>query len=240
MSNIKNEVVTSYINEISNIDVLPWEEQLNLWKDYKINKNIAARDKLITSNLKFVVKIASLYKNMGLSHADLIAEGNIGLIKAIDKFDGNMGYKITTYAIWWIKQSILEALQKRNGLMGDDLPDENLLKDNSIANDISEDACLTMNNINEPNQFYYDDRADEKVKQENKDAVQFLISTLNDREQQIITDYYGLSGDKPKTLEEIGEDMGITKERVRQISERAIKKLRFNALSNDNLKFTIY
>ena len=239
MSNNKNDLTSSYLDEISNINVLSWEEQLSLWRDYKINKNLSARDKLITCNLRFVAKIASAYQNMGLSYSDLIAEGNIGLIKAIDKFDGNMGYKITTYSVWWIKQAILEALQKRNGLMGDALPDENLIKDNDIITENDDNVYLTINNLNEKNVFYYDDKIEEKNKEEIKDSINILLSTLNEREQQIIIDYYGLMGGKPKTLEEIGEDIGITKERVRQISEKAIKKLRFNALSN-NVNFTIY
>ena len=207
-----NNAITSYLNEINEIDVLPWKEQLALWKDYKINKNLSARDKLITTNLKFVVKIASAYQNMGLSYADLIAEGNIGLIKAIEKFDGNMGYKITTYSVWWIKQAILEALQKRNGLMGESLPDENILKDIIQDNEVTDDnVYLTLNNVsNDSNLLYYEDKNDEKKKQDNKESIQLLLSTLNEREQQIIIDYYGLYGNKPKTLEEIGDDIGIT------------------------------
>ena len=226
-----------YLQDISNIKVLSHDEHVMLWKDYKINNNLDARDKLITSNLKFVAKIALTYQNMGLSYADLIAEGNMGLIKAIDKYDGNMGFKLTTYSVWWIKQSIIEAIQKRNGLMIDVIPDENIHDDIDCEMPSLEVVNGAFNDLKQLS--YYDDSEQENAKKDRRNNINIMISTLNEREKLIINQYYGLDGGKPRTLEEIGEELNLTKERVRQINEKALKKLRACALTK-KLNFSIY
>ena len=113
-----------YFKEISNFSPLSREEEYSLWERYKKHNDIAARDKLIKSNLKFVASVAKSYQGLGLSYSDLIAEGNYGFMKAIDKFDYEKGYKTISYSVWWIKQSILEALNERNGIEGDSLPED--------------------------------------------------------------------------------------------------------------------
>ena len=116
--------VSTYFNEVASYKPLSKDEELELWRKYKYNGDLGARDKLISSNLKIVASIAKQYQGRGLSYADLIAEGNIGLMKALDKFDGERGYKIISYSVWWIKQTILEALAKRNTSDDEDLPND--------------------------------------------------------------------------------------------------------------------
>src|SRR5574344_2550105 len=112
----------AYFKEISKCKPLSREEEFSLWERYKKNNDIEARNKLITSNLKFVASVAKKYQGRGLSYSDLIAEGNLGLIKAMDKFDGNKNIKVISYSVWWIRQTILEALDKRNSMGAEDLP----------------------------------------------------------------------------------------------------------------------
>ena len=105
-----------YFSEISQYKSLSQEEELSLWKRYKLNNDLKARDTIIKSNLKFVASIAKGYQGRGLSYSDLIAEGNCGLLRALNKFDYKKGYKTISYSVWWIRQAILEALKERNGL----------------------------------------------------------------------------------------------------------------------------
>ena len=114
----------TYFKEISEFKPLSREEEFSLWERYRKNNDIGARDKLIKSNLKFVASVARGYQGLGLSYSDLIAEGNCGLMKAIDKFDYEKGYKTISYSVWWIKQSILEALKERAGIEGEELPQD--------------------------------------------------------------------------------------------------------------------
>ena len=111
-----------YFNEINKYKSLSLDEELSLWERYKKNNDLKAKEKIITSNLKFVASVAKNYQGRGLSYSDLIAEGNCGLIKAIDKFDYKKKYKTISYSVWWIRQSILEAIKERNNIKGDDLP----------------------------------------------------------------------------------------------------------------------
>ena len=113
-----------YFKEISQYKSLSLDEEISLWKQYKYNNDIKARDKIIKSNLKFVASVAKKYQGRGLSYSDLIAEGNYGLLRAIDKFDYKKGYKTISYSVWWIKQAILEALKERNHLDSDELPND--------------------------------------------------------------------------------------------------------------------
>ena len=112
----------TYFKEISTFKPLSKDEEFSLWERYRNNNDLVARDKLIKSNLKFVASVARGYQGLGLSYADLIAEGNCGLMKAFDKFDYSKGYKTISYSVWWIRQSILEALKERTGIEGDALP----------------------------------------------------------------------------------------------------------------------
>jgi RNA polymerase primary sigma factor len=211
-----------YFNEISSFKSLNKDEEFLLWEKYRKYNDKNAKEAIIKSNLKFVISVAKCYQGRGLSLSDLIAEGNYGLLRGIEKFDHNKGYKTISYSVWWIKQAILEALKERNGIEGDELPnefefDENYNDDysNTIPNNdkfIEEDDYANFKNL------------------ELKNITNKLLSCLTNREKIIITSYFGLY-EKPKTLDEIGDIIGLTKERVRQIKEKALKKLRAESLT---------
>ena len=213
-----------YFKEISNYKSLSLDEEMSLWECYKKNNDLSARDKLITSNLKFVASVASSYQGRGLSYSDLIAEGNYGLLKSFDKFDYNKGYKTISYSVWWIRQSILDALERRNNINGDDLPLD-------YEKQCGDDEDILIIDIPKANNFIEDDENKISI-EELKKTTSMLTSILSEREKIIINKYYGIDGYKPLTLEEIGKELRLTKERVRQILERTLKKLRAEALSN--------
>ena len=215
----------AYFKELDHCNPLSREEEVKLWKRYKYHNDIKARNRLITANLKYVVKVAKNYMGMGLSYSDLIAEGNMGLVRAIEKYDGTRGVKTLSYSIWWIRQSILEALNKRNGIDSEDLPRDNEKPLAEEAYDVETDETPDYDDTGE---FSHDE---DNACFEKKEILKTLLHTLSDKEQQIITDYFGLGGRKPLTLEEIGDELGITKERVRQINEKALLKLRSEALN---------
>jgi len=213
-----------YFKEISKLSPLSKEEEYTLWEQYKKNNDLSARDKIIKSNLKFVASVAKPYIGMGLSYSDLISEGNIGLIKALDKFDHKKGFKTISYSVWWIRQTILEALKKRNLLKGDEtLTQENNEEESSQD---SEYEIIEHDNFIEVFNF------DEIKKTDDLSVINNLMNVLNDREKYVISNYFGLNYTEELTLEEIGAKIGLTKERIRQIKECALKKLRTEALKN--------
>jgi RNA polymerase primary sigma factor len=216
----------TYFKEISSYSPLSREEEYSLWERYRKNNDLSARDKLIKSNLKFVASVARSYQGLGLSYADLIAEGNYGLMKAFEKFDYEKGYKTISYSVWWIKQSILEALKERASIDGDSLPEDFEKQNNSEYDDYENDS------LNVENEYIVNAFSENFKDGELKKIISLLIDCLTEREQQVISDYYGLNSDEELTLEEIGKNMGLTKERVRQIKEKALKKLRYEALNN--------
>ena len=211
-----------YFKEIGKTKPLTKDEEYSLWKKYKEENDIDSRNKLVSANLKFVATIAKKYIGMGLSYGELIAEGNVGLIKALDNFDGDKGFKIISYSVWWIKQSILEALKKRNVMDAEDLP--NLKnKDDFIEEEDEEE-------IDENENIVFDEEENNDKIRDGKTMVGLLMNFLSEKERNIITIYYGLNGKKPKTLEEIGKELGISKERVRQINKNSFIKMRTAAM----------
>ena len=215
-----------YLKEIGINTPLSREEEGYLSKEWLTKKDINARNKLVEANLKFVANIARNYRGLGLSYSDLIQEGNAGLFKAVDKFDPDKGYKFISYAVNWIRQSILEALNKKNSLKSAELPNE-------TCDDVIDDKKdLTINDIF-LDDVYLDLSDDERRREKDIcDVAKFLLTGLTSREKYIVCQYNGINEKKPKTLEEIGNNLGITKERVRQINEKAMKKLRAYALNN--------
>lgn len=215
----------TYFKELSSFSPLTREEEYTLWELYTKNNDLSARDKLIKSNLKFVASVARNYQGLGLSYSDLIAEGNYGLMKSMDKFDYQKGYKTISYSVWWIKQAILEALKERNGIEGESLP-----QDYEKQTDLESNNYDTNETIDD---IYVDYDSTENYRTEEiKKTIYSLIGCLNEREQIVISDYFGLNAEEGITLEEIGRNLGLTKERVRQIKEKALKKLRSEALKN--------
>ena len=220
-----------YFTEISKFKSLSIDEELSLWERYKKNNDLKAKEKIITSNLKFVASVAKNFQGRGLSYSDLIAEGNCGLLRAIDKFDYKKGYKTISYSVWWIRQSILEALKERNNLNGDELPLDYEKQNYSDDDDVS----LTI--ISKNNEFIIEESEDEYIKKERIKIVSKLMDVLTKKEKNIIIKYYGLNNVKPLTLEEIGKEIGLTKERVRQIIVKIFKKLRAEALMTNVSEF---
>jgi len=213
-----------YCKEIANYKPLSKDEEIELFKDFKYNHNLDARNRLVNANLKFVMNIAKSYYGQGLSYADLISEGNMGLMKAIDEnFDESKDCKIITYSVWWIKQMIMDAIKKRNGIEHDDLPIDT--EPRSLMDD--EDTQIVIGD-----EFSDKSSESEIIKNDIKESIAVMMSSLTTREKDIIAKYYGLDGREARTLEEIGEELSLTKERIRQIKDKAEKKMRSSALLN--------
>lgn len=217
----------AYLKEIGGFKPLTKKDEMKLWRRLKKNPDdIDAKNKLITSNLKFVVSVANSYKGRGLSMSDLVAEGNIGLLKAYTKFDPKRDVKFISYSVHWIRQSILEALQKRNSIDSEDLPLDYEKQESGVDEDYIE-SDNTPNLVN-----FIENVSDNEMERSSKQkqALRTLFTSLTEREENIIVRYFGINGHDGETLEEIGNTMNLTKERVRQIKEDGMKKLRSFAM----------
>ncbi len=263
--------ISLYLKEISNHHLLTPKEEIKLAKAYK-KGDTKAIEKLVLANLRFVVSIAKKYQNLGVSLADLINEGNIGLIRAAYKFDETKGVRFITYAVWWIKQAIIQYLSEQSRIVRIPLNKasamfkmEKML--NNLAQELGRDPTIReilqeidvaagditdVMPLYQP-QYSLDSSAnpqddiillnsipDEKTpgpmegifKKDLSDAVEEMLSSIKDREARILRFYYGLDDTEPMTLEEIGEIFGVTRERVRQIKEKALKQLRQSTRKN--------
>ena len=164
----------TYFNEIGDFNPLSKDEEMSLWEQYKKNNDINARDKIIKSNLKFVASVAKPFQGLGLSYSDLIAEGNMGLLKAIDKFDYERGFKTISYSVWWIRQTIMEALHNRNLIKGDDVHHiKNVMRfkegDEFLVSDEHEEYLVKLLAISKEVSF-------EKIKKiENNSQLPFIV-----------------------------------------------------------------
>ncbi len=275
ITNRESLALDKYLNDISKIELLTADEEADLARRIRAGDK-QALEKLTKSNLRFVVSVAKQYQNQGLSLSDLINEGNVGLMKAAKRFDETKGFKFISYAVWWIRQSILQSIVEYARIVR--LPlnkvgsynkvneavvsfvqeferepsDEELAeildmkpKDvtkmkQSGSRHLSFDAPVggdegdaTMLDLLD---FDFVDSPDEHLMEESlKDEVKYGLSMLSPREVEVLTAYYGLKGRKSMTLEEIGELYGLTRERVRQIKERAIRRLR-KSVNKNSLK----
>lgn len=254
-----------YFKEINEIPLLSQKEEEELCRKIALG-NIEAKQKLVESNLRLVVSIAKHYQNCGLSFRDLIQEGSIGLMKAADKFDLSKGYRFSTFAPWWIRQTISRALAEQGRTIR--LPvhiTENISKvkkaerellvklgRNPTDEEISNLISLDEQTVSDARLFYTeptsldtpvgDDEADTLgdfvedehfinpesfcLKESNKDVINQVLQTLSKRENDILRKRFGLDTDKTMTLEEVGKSYGLTKERIRQIENKALEKLR--------------
>ncbi len=254
-----------YLQEIGKVNLISAEEEVNLAREIREGSKTAL-DRLIKANLRFVVSVSKQYQNQGLSLSDLINEGNLGLIKAAQRFDETRGFKFISYAVWWIRQSLLQALAEQSRIVRLPLnkigsinkisktlaqleqeyqrepsPDEiaNVLdmspKDVKDAikisgRQISMDAPI---NSDEDNNLYDILLSDDGVVPDKgllRDSliieIERSLSTLSEREYIVINMYFGLNDNPPFSLEEIGKEFGLTRERVRQIKEQSIKKMK--------------
>ncbi len=265
-----NDLIDKYLQEIGAVPLLTPEEEISLAQRIKEGDE-AALEHLTKANLRFVVSVAKQYQNQGLSLNDLINEGNIGLIKAAKRFDETRGFKFISYAVWWIRQSILQALAEQSrvvrlplnkigtlskiGKIFSDLEQEFEREPSSeeIADqlEISEDEVtntLQMSgrhvSMDEPindsddntliDVLENEDQAppDKELMEESlRIEIQRALDTLTPRESEVIRLYFGLDNDHPLTLEEIGSMFNLTRERVRQIKEKAIRRLRHTSRS---------
>jgi len=254
-----------YLQEIGRIELLKPEEEIELARRIRVGDE-KALEKLVRANLRFVVSVAKQYQNQGLSLSDLISEGNLGLIKAARRFDETKGYKFISYAVWWIRQAILQALAEQSrivrlplnrvgalhkiGKVSSELeqefgrepsPDEIADELDMSANEVMDTLRISSRHLSLDAPFNEDEdnrlldvmsddlqpSPDEDLMQDAlKDDIEKALGTLNAREAEVITLYFGLNGKQPLTLEEIGERFGLTRERVRQIKEKAIRRLR--------------
>jgi RNA polymerase primary sigma factor len=254
-----------YLQEIGQFSLLTPRQEIELAK--KIKKgDTAARERMINANLRLVVTIARDYAHLGLPLLDLISEGNIGLTKAVERFEPTKGAKLSTYAMWWIKQAIKRALANQSKTirvpvhladklakmrrvslrmseeLGREPTDDELAEEIGIDSDkitrlksvgirpASLNAPIVDNDSTEFGDMIGDDEAQtpfELLRDKNLlSEVDGLLEALDPREKKIISQRFGLDGGKPKTLEDVGKDFGITRERIRQLQNVALAKLR--------------
>ncbi|MGH7563876.1 MAG: sigma-70 family RNA polymerase sigma factor [Gemmatimonadota bacterium] len=267
-----------YLKEISRYPLITRDEEARLARRIREGDQ-QALEKLCRSNLRFVVSVAKKYQNQGVSLSDLINEGNVGLIRAAHKFDETKGIKFISYAVWWIRQAILQALaeqsrivrvplnragtlhrigRRSNALLQElgrepsaeeianemDIPIEEVRRTMSITQShLSLDAPLTPGEDNKLLDYLPDDESpapdDNAFDGALKASIQDSLDSLKPREAKILKLYYGLDGNEAMTLEEIGSVLGITRERVRQIKEKALNRLRHVSRARALLSYTV-
>jgi RNA polymerase primary sigma factor len=274
VTNRETPSLDKYLHEIAKVDLISAEEEVELARKIKYGDE-PALDLLIKANLRFVVSVSKQYQNQGLSLPDLINEGNLGLIKAAQRFDETRGFKFISYAVWWIRQSILQALAEQARIVRlplnkigyinkinrtfaeleqkfereptvleiaqalelapKDVKESLRTSGRHISMDapINSDDEITMYDVLLTEDSPSPDR--ELLNESLRKEIERALATLTYREANIVKLYFGLNGKHPHTLEEIGETFNLTRERVRQIKEKAIKRLK-NSTRNKILK----
>jgi RNA polymerase primary sigma factor len=270
ITNRESASLDKYLQEIGKEELITAEQEVELAKKIKMG-NQRALEKLTRSNLRFVVSVAKQYQNQGLTLPDLINEGNLGLIKAAQRFDETRGFKFISYAVWWIRQSILQALAEQSRIVrlplnqvGSlnkinkafskleqeferepsaeelakvlDLPEDKVADTIRVSGrHISVDAPFQEgedNSLLDVLENKDSPRADKDLMSESlQKEIERSLSTLTERERDVIKLFFGIGGTHGMTLEEIGAKFDLTRERVRQIKEKAIKRLRHNSRS---------
>jgi RNA polymerase primary sigma factor len=226
-----------YLKEISAYPLIDKEEEVRLAEQIRAGDR-ESLDKLVRSNLRFVVSVAKKYQNQGVPLSDLINEGNLGLIRAAHKFDETKGIKFISYAVWWIRQAILQALAEQSRIVRVPLNRAGALhrigrRSSNLLQELGRDSLDAPVTVGEDNRLldYLPDKfspgpEDATYLHALKKTVEEALSTLKEREAKILRLYFGLDDQEPMTLEEIGAHLGITRERVRQIKEKALIRLR--------------
>jgi len=268
---VSNRSLDVYLHEINKTALLTREQERDLAR--RIRKgDQAALDHLVKANLRFVVSVAKQYSNQGLSLEDLINDGNLGLIKAAHRFDEERGFKFISYAVWWIRQAMLQSLAEHSRIvrlplnragtlyrigkasrqldqeLGRKPTPEEIAKrldipvpevedtmrianshvslDDPYSNDKDDNALVDY--LTDKDQVLPDEATYEKAL---SDDMERALDTLTDRERKILVLYFGLNGEDPLTLEQIGQQLSLTRERIRQIKEKAIQRLRHSTRS---------
>ena len=270
VTNRETASLDKYLQEIGKVDLITAEEEVELAQKIRAGDENAL-DKLTKANLRFVVSVAKQYQNQGLTLPDLINEGNLGLIKAARRFDETRGFKFISYAVWWIRQSILQALAEQSRIVR--LPLNKIGSINKInkmfafleqanervpsAEEIAKELDMTISDVKESmknsgrhvsmdaplvegeDSNLYDVLRSGESPNPDKDLlheslrteIERALETLTPREADVIRLYFGLGNQHPMTLEEIGETFDLTRERVRQIKEKAIRRLKHTSRS---------
>ena len=270
ITNRESQSLDKYLQEIGKVDLLTPDEEVILAQKIREGDQLSL-ERLTKANLRFVVSVAKQYQNQGISLGDLINEGNLGLIKAAQRFDETRGFKFISYAVWWIRQSILQALAEQSRIVR--LPLNRVGSLNKISKTFSEleqkferepspeelaevleistgevvdtlkisgrhvsmDAPFVQGEENSLLDVLENDSEDKPdsglINDSLRREVQRALSTLTQREADVVTLYFGLNGEHAMTLEEIGEKFNLTRERVRQIKEKAIRRLRHTSRS---------
>ncbi|MGV8944957.1 MAG: sigma-70 family RNA polymerase sigma factor [Lutibacter sp.] len=270
VTNRETASLDKYLQEIGKVDLITAEQEVELAQKIRAGDQ-AALEKLTKANLRFVVSVAKQYQNQGLTLPDLINEGNLGLIKAAKRFDETRGFKFISYAVWWIRQSILQALAEQSRIVR--LPLNKIGSINKInkmyafleqenerppsAEEIAKKLDMTVNDVKESmknsgrhvsmdapliegeDSNLYDvlntgesPNPDKNLLHESlKVEIERALETLTPREADVVQLYFGLGDTHPMTLEEIGETFDLTRERVRQIKEKAIRRLKHTSRS---------
>ena len=270
VTNRETASLDKYLQEIGKVDLITADEEVELAQRIKAGDQIAL-EKLTKANLRFVVSVAKQYQNQGLTLPDLINEGNLGLIKAAQRFDETRGFKFISYAVWWIRQSILQALAEQSRIVR--LPLNKIGSINKInktfafleqsherppsAEEIAKELDMTISDVKESmknsgrhvsmdaplvegeDSNLYDvlrsgesPNPDRELLHESlRTEIERALETLTPREADVIRLYFGLGNQHPMTLEEIGETFDLTRERVRQIKEKAIRRLKHTSRS---------
>lgn len=219
-----DENVDAYFKEISESVPLSREREAELARRIK-EGDTDARDELVTANIKFVVSMAKRFRNYGVQFSDLIADGNIGLMKAAEKFDPECGTRFITYAAWWIRDSIQQGIDRYRGS-----DDANSYED--VDDEVASRSVL------DSSEYIDSDMGDRAMSgYDRKKAIDTMMSCLKEREIEMLTEYFGLNGNKKMTLKEIGKKNSISAERVRQIVSRSIEKMRTSTSSRDAVEF---
>ena len=270
VTNRETASLDKYLQEIGKVDLITAEEEVELAQKVKAGDQLAL-EKLTKANLRFVVSVAKQYQNQGLTLPDLINEGNLGLIKAAQRFDETRGFKFISYAVWWIRQSILQALAEQSRIVR--LPLNKIGSINKInktyafleqsherppsAEEIANELDMTINDVKESmknsgrhvsmdaplvegeDSNLYDvlrsgespNPDKELIHESLRTEIERALETLTPREADVIKLYFGLGNHHPMTLEEIGETFDLTRERVRQIKEKAVRRLKHTSRS---------
>jgi RNA polymerase primary sigma factor len=270
ITNREHPSLDKYLQEIGKVELITAEEEVDLTRRIH-NGDLNARDRLINANLRFVVSVSKQYQNKGMSLPDMINEGNLGLIKATERFDETRGFKFISYAVWWIRQSILQAIAEQARIVRLPLnrfshinkikrtinvleqkyereptaleiaqalelvPTDVMVAIKNAGRYISLDAPLVQDEEGSMYDVLFSEDASSPDKELLTDSlkkeIERALNILTQREANIITLFFGLSGKHAHTLEEIGEKYNLTRERVRQIKEKAIRRLKHTTRS---------